>query len=188
MPPPGILSDRVLLREWEAEQLAEYYKNVFDRRDLDIDVFKKFQQNGDIIKTTIDAKQLAKDKGFWKAEAEIHEKANVYLRYLSRLKPYDVHKIQPQTYDLKMIGDPSGGRKKKSSVEVKNKKKNAMANIAKKKAAAKIGGDGGGLLDDIVEEEEGKGDDFEEEESDETPDDKYDPLAKNREGAPKLKK
>ena len=42
LPPPGILNDRVLLREWEAEQLAEYYKNVFDRRDLDIDVFKKF--------------------------------------------------------------------------------------------------------------------------------------------------
>jgi len=42
---------------------------------IDFDVFKKFQANGEIIKMTIDAKDLTKDKNFWKTETEIQEKA-----------------------------------------------------------------------------------------------------------------
>ncbi len=53
----------------------EYYKNVYDRRNIDIDVFKKFQANGEIIKMTINAAELTKDKTFWKTEDEIHQKA-----------------------------------------------------------------------------------------------------------------
>ena len=37
-----------------------------------------------------------------------------------------MHKIQPQTYDLKMLGDPGrGGAKKKNSKEIEKKKQDA---------------------------------------------------------------
>ena len=64
VPPQAYLEEksRTLLKEWEAEQQAEYYKFVYDRRNLDQDVFKPFQINGDFIKNTIDPKELMKDK------------------------------------------------------------------------------------------------------------------------------
>lgn len=62
------MDDRVLLREWEGEQMNEYYRNVYDRRNIDLDVFKRFQANGEIIKMTINAAELTKDKNFWKIE------------------------------------------------------------------------------------------------------------------------
>ena len=64
MPPQAYLEEKskTLLKEWEAEQQAEYYKFVYDRRNLDADVFKPFQINGDFIKNTIDPKELMKDK------------------------------------------------------------------------------------------------------------------------------
>lgn len=71
VPPEGILMDRILLREWEQELYAENIKYVYNRRDLDADVFKKFQANGEIIKMTVDARELTKDKNFWKGESEI---------------------------------------------------------------------------------------------------------------------
>jgi len=71
VPPSGIIDDRTLLREWELEQQNEYYRFVYDRRNLDLDVFKPFQTQGDTIKMTIDAKDLTKDKQFWKTEEEI---------------------------------------------------------------------------------------------------------------------
>lgn len=84
-------------------------KFVYDRRDLDIDVFRKFQANGEIIKMTIDARDLTKDKNFWKNETEIHEKAQYFIKRMKMQKPYDLHTIQPLTYDLKMLGDPNRG-------------------------------------------------------------------------------
>ena len=95
VPPAPTMDDKVLLREWEQEQLMEYYKNVYDRRNIDIDVFKKFQANGEIIKMTINASELTKDKNFWKTESEIQEKAVQFINQMKNLKPYDVHKLQP---------------------------------------------------------------------------------------------
>ena len=71
VPPQGILEDRILLREWEQELQLEYFKFVYDRRNLDLDVFKRFQGNGEIIKMTVDARELTKDKNFWRSEKEI---------------------------------------------------------------------------------------------------------------------
>lgn len=59
------MKDRVLLREWEQEQMNDYYKNIYDRRNIDLDVFKQFQAQGEIIKTTVIASELTKDKKFW---------------------------------------------------------------------------------------------------------------------------
>ena len=42
IPPQRVLEEKVLLREWEMDQYDKYFKNVYNRRDLDIDVFKKF--------------------------------------------------------------------------------------------------------------------------------------------------
>jgi len=82
VPPQGIIDDRILLREWEQEHLIEYYKKIFDRKDYDIDVFKKLQANGDIIKMAADARELTKDKVFWRTEEEIHDKARIYINKL----------------------------------------------------------------------------------------------------------
>lgn len=73
--------------------MNEYFRNVYDRRDIDLDVFKKFQANGEIIKMTVDAGELAKDKNFWKTEAEIAERAQYYINSMKRIKPFDTHKI-----------------------------------------------------------------------------------------------
>lgn len=71
IPPQNILEDRILLRDWEIEQQNEYYRFVYDRRLIDVDVFRKLQQNGEIIKMAIDAKDLTKDANFWRTEQEI---------------------------------------------------------------------------------------------------------------------
>ena len=51
-----------------------------------------------------------------------------------------------------------------------------------------MGEDGAKYLDEIEEKEEDEKGSDEEEDSDDHPDDKYDPLAKQKEGGPKLKK
>ena len=87
-----------------------------------------------------------------------------------------------------MLGDPNSAPSKKKSAKDIDKKKADAAKKLKKKAAAKIGTEGAKYLDEIAEDaEEGKYSD-EEDDSDHTLDDKYDPLAKQKEGAPKLKK
>ena len=191
VPPQGIIDDRILLREWEQEHLIEYYKKIFDRKDYDIDVFKKLQANGDIIKMAADARELTKDKVFWRTEEEIHDKARIYINKLKGQQPFDVHKLHPQTYDLKMLGDPARGGSKKKSTKELDKKKADAAKKQKKKTAAKIGGEEGkGLLDEIEEDvkQEDKASDSGESATDDNPDDKYDPLARNKEGVPRLKK
>ena len=63
-----------------------------------------------------------------------------------------MHKIQPQTYDLKMLGDPGrGGAKKKNSKEIEKKKQDA-AKKQKKKVAEKIGAAGADTLAEIAED------------------------------------
>ena len=57
------------------------------------------------------------------------------------MKPYDYHKIQPQTYDLKMVGDPNAKKSKASGDTKVDKKKKKLADQNKKRAAAKLGRD-----------------------------------------------
>ena len=93
IPPQNILEDRILLRDWEVDCQNEYYRYVYDRRHIDMDVFRKLQQNGEIIKMAIDAKDLTKDANFWRTEAEIQQKAVAYINSLKKLKPFDYHQI-----------------------------------------------------------------------------------------------
>lgn len=177
MPPDIIMKDRILLREWEQEQMNDYYKNIYDRRNIDLDVFKQFQAQGEIIKTTVIASELTKDKKFWQTEQQIMELAAREINKLKRIKPYDVHKLQPQTYDLKMLGDPQSGRpSKKKNQAADKKKKEKVEKKQQKKTAAKLGNDGKGLLDEI--EEDDRDDKDSDIGSDDVPDDKYDPLAR----------
>ena len=97
-----------------------------------------------------------------------------------------MHKIQPQTYDLKMLGDPGrGGAKKKNSKEIEKKKADA-AKKQKTKVAAKIGAAGANTLDEIAEDVKEDRYSDSDVESETGMDDKYDPLSKQKEGAPKL--
>lgn len=135
---------------------------------------------------TFGGKDLTNDKNYWKTEQEIQEKAQLYIKQFMNVKPYDIHKLQPHTYDLKMVGDPNSGGRKKNSKEIDKKKADAEKK-QKKKAAAKLGNDTKaiGLLDDIEEEAKAEEKDSSDDESDEGgPDDKYDPLSKHKEGAP----
>ena len=59
----------------------------------------------------IDQKDLNKDGGFWKEEEQIQQKALDHLKELKRIKVFYFHKIMPQTYDLKITGDPSAKNK-----------------------------------------------------------------------------
>jgi len=42
---------------------------------------------------TIDAKDLTKDKNFWKTESEIQERAIQFINQMKRMKPFDLHAI-----------------------------------------------------------------------------------------------
>jgi len=75
--------------------MNDYYRNVYDKRNIDLDVFKRFQQNGEFIKTMINAAELSKDKNFQKNEEEIQEKAKYFVNRLKFIKPFDVHKLHP---------------------------------------------------------------------------------------------
>ena len=89
----------------------------------------------------IDAKDLTRDNNFWKTEQEIQQRAIQHIRDLKKLKPYDYHKIQPQTYDLKMVGDPNAKKTKTQGDAKMDKKKKKLENQNKKRAAAKLGRD-----------------------------------------------
>ena len=65
LPPQGVMDDKIFLREWEHDLQNEYYRQIFDRREMDVDVFKKFAVQGEIIQMQIDAKELTKDDKFW---------------------------------------------------------------------------------------------------------------------------
>lgn len=102
------------------------------------------------------------------------------------MRPYDIHKIQPQTYDLKMIGDPNqGGAKKRSQSDIDKKK----ANVEKKnkqKADVKLGIDkpkDSTYFD--IKEDANENSDLD---SDGHPEDRYDPLQNNKEGVPRVAK
>ena len=185
VPAASIIEDRVLLREWEQEQVNHYYRNIYDRRDIDIDVFKRFQLNGEIIKMTIDAAELTKDKKFWQLENEIQNKAVKYVNSLRKLKPFDLHNLQPQTYDLKMPGDVTGRQRKKPTQKESQNKKTAATNKQKKKIKEKLGS-AGSLLGQISEDE--KEDKNSDGGSDGELDHKYDPLSRQKQGGPKLDK
>ena len=86
--------------------MNNFFSYVYDRRFIDQDVFRRLQAQGEIIKMAIKIEDLNKDGGFWKEEEQITKKALDHLKELKRLKVYDFHKITPQTYDLKIIGDP----------------------------------------------------------------------------------
>ena len=99
----------------------------------------------------IDAKDLTKDQNFWNTERLIQESAYSHIMQLKKLKPYDYHKIQPQTYDLKMVGDPNAKKAKTTGDGAKvDKKKKKLENENKKRAAAKLGREN--ELSDVDEE------------------------------------
>ena len=75
VPPQKCLDDKVLLKEWEMNASNEHYSKIYDRRMIDVDVFKKFAAQGEVIKMAIDPRELTRDKHFWKAEDDIAHKS-----------------------------------------------------------------------------------------------------------------
>ena len=61
VPAQAVLEDKTLLREWEMEIMDDYLRHVYDRRLIDMDVFRKLQANGEIIKMAVNSKDLTKD-------------------------------------------------------------------------------------------------------------------------------
>ena len=98
VPPNWIVRDQVLLREWECEQINEQLKHSYDRRALDVDVLRRFQAQGDVIKNAIDGSELSNDEAFMKRENQITNVAQQYIKQLKQLKLFDLHKLQPEPY------------------------------------------------------------------------------------------
>ena len=65
------MREKQLFLEWKLEVENDHYSKRFDRRMIDLDVFKKFTSQGEIIKMQIDARELTKDEKFWETEKEI---------------------------------------------------------------------------------------------------------------------
>ena len=209
VPPVPIMKEKVLFYEWKMETENEHYKNRFDRRLVDLDVFKKLNQQGEIIKMQIDARELTKDEKFWETEKEIQANAAKYITQLKDINPYDLHKIGTSAYEINMLADSSAPGKKKRGGKGKSKGK-------KSKEGKKGGGGGGaavggkkrkvedktanqpkvrrqvlpGLMDEIPEENAPVKDDTDVSDfsDEEDPDGIYDPLYKEKRGGPKFKK
>ena len=47
--PQNIRDDKILFRDWQVDQQSQFFQWVYDRRFVDVDVFRKFQHNGEII-------------------------------------------------------------------------------------------------------------------------------------------
>ena len=95
VPPEIIMKDKILMKEWEEDMKNEYYRGIFDHRRIYEDVFKAFRKQGDEIQNSILASDINKDKNFLKEEQEIMGHAAIYINYLKRIKPFDIHKLQP---------------------------------------------------------------------------------------------
>lgn len=99
------MREKQLFLEWKMDVDNEHYGKIFDRRLIDLDVFKKLSAQGEIIKMQIDAVELTKDEKFWENEKEIQASAVNYIKQMKDLKPYDLHKIGPSTYDINISAD-----------------------------------------------------------------------------------
>ena len=51
--------------------MNEFQSKIYDRRIVDMEVYRRFQENGNILKMTINQKDLNKDTAFWESEASI---------------------------------------------------------------------------------------------------------------------
>ena len=89
LPPAPLLSDRVLLREWEMEQLCENHQYYYDKRIVEDEVFQGFKAQGDIINMLEDPEELDKDQAFWEKEQEIHQLAFMHIDRMRQFRPYD---------------------------------------------------------------------------------------------------
>ena len=66
LPPAPIVTDQVLLREWEQGQLDENHQYYYDKRNVEMEVFNRFKAQGDIINMLEDREELDRDQDFWK--------------------------------------------------------------------------------------------------------------------------
>jgi hypothetical protein len=82
VPPVPILNDRVLLRDWELDVINEHSSFGYDRRQIDQDVFRRMQAQGEIIRMAIDQKDLNRDGNFWREEEILLKKAQAHLKEL----------------------------------------------------------------------------------------------------------
>lgn len=65
--------------------MNEYMSYIYDRRILDMEVLRRFRENGDVIQMVTDPIELTKDAGFWKIEDEITKVAYLHLKDLKKL-------------------------------------------------------------------------------------------------------
>ena len=141
VPPVPIMKEKVLFYEWKMDVENEHYKNRFDRRLVDIDVFKKLNQQGEIIKMQIDAKELTKDEKFWDTEKEIQTNAAKFITQLKDIKPYDLYDIGTTSYGMDFNADnPVSGKKKRGKG---GKSKGKKSKDGKKGGGGTGGGVGG---------------------------------------------
>ena len=82
----------------------------------------------------IDYRDLTKDENFWRTEKDISKKAQIHIKELSQIVPFDTFKLSPKTYDVRNQngGGDGGGTVAKASQKQtittsKNQKGKAVA-------------------------------------------------------------
>ena len=96
-----MLKDKLLLKDWEMTQINDFYSYIWDRRILDGEIFRRYKMQGDIIKTTSNMLVLANDLHFWKNENDINIDAQIFVRKMKKLRPYDFFNMKPDVYDMR---------------------------------------------------------------------------------------
>ena len=79
VPPELILNDKILLREWQGNQEEDYEHYVHSRKKIDNDLFRKLQEQGEIIKQMPNYRELNAERSFWKTEEYLSTVARKYL-------------------------------------------------------------------------------------------------------------
>lgn len=90
-----------MLKEWENAAINEQASWLYDRRNVDQDVFRRFRENGDVINMATSAAELTKDLNFWKTEEEVQKVAFLYMKETKGLRPFDSYNMKPDSYDIK---------------------------------------------------------------------------------------
>ena len=74
---------------------------IYDKRIIDMEVIRRFREQGDIIQMLSDPFDLTKDINFWKTEDEITKCAYLHLKDLKKMKAFNDFGFKVDSYDVK---------------------------------------------------------------------------------------
>jgi hypothetical protein len=116
-PPENVLKDKLLLKDWEQTKVNENFSWIYDRRAIDQEVYKKYQNQGDEMKAALSHQELTHNVEFWKSEEIIRQESLKFMKELKNTKFYDPFYIKPEPYDMKAADNAQPEKNKKVKAE-----------------------------------------------------------------------